>query len=80
MHHYRKILYLCLTETDSSAIIVFVHSRIHSETKALVRDAISAELDKDLPNSYDVDSFNAKTDLLLNHFMDMSVQGYGWIA
>ena len=50
------------------------------QTKALVRDTISAELDKDLPDSYDKDSFNSKTNLLLNHFMDMSVQGYGWVA
>ena len=50
------------------------------QTKALVRDTISAELDKDLPDSYDKESFNSKTNLLLNHFMDMSVQGYGWVA
>ena len=50
------------------------------KTKALVRDTISAELDKDLPDSYDKESFNSKTNLLLNHFMDMSVQGYGWVA
>ena len=50
------------------------------QTKALVRDTISSELDKDLPDSYDKESFNSKTNLLLNHFMDMSVQGYGWVA
>ena len=50
------------------------------QTKALVRDTISAELDKDLPDSYDKESFNSKTNLLLNHFMDMSVQGYGWVG
>lgn len=50
------------------------------QTKALVRNTISAELDKDLPDSYDKESFNSKTNLLLNHFMDMSVQGYGWVA
>ena len=35
---------------------------------------------KDLPESYDVDSFRSKIDLLMNHFIDMAVQGYGWIA
>jgi len=50
------------------------------QTKALVRDTISSELDKDLPDSYDRVSFNNNSYLLLNHFMDMSVQGYGWIA
>ena len=29
---------------------------------------------------YDKDSFNSKTNLQLNHFMDMSVQGYGGIV
>lgn len=28
---------------------------------------------------YDKDSFNKKTDLLLNYFIDMGIQGYGWI-
>ena len=26
------------------------------------------------------DSFRSKIDLLLNHFIDMAVQGYGWIS
>ena len=37
-------------------------------------------LNEDLPESYDVDSFRSKIDLLMNHFIDMAVQGYGWIA
>ena len=28
----------------------------------------------------DVDSFRSKIDLLMNHFIDIAVQGYGWIA
>lgn len=73
-----KNLYNTLLQKKAELMVVEWYKDV--QTKALVRDAISAELDKDLPNSYDVDSFNAKTDLLLNHFMDMSVQGYGWIA
>ena len=26
------------------------------------------------------DSFEAKANLLLNHFIDMAIHGYGWIA
>lgn len=39
---------------------------------------IQLSLDKDLPASYDRIAFNDKTNLLLNHFVDMAVQGYGW--
>lgn len=45
-----------------------------------VRTAVETSLDADLPESYDKDSFNAKINLLMNHFVDMAVQGYGWIA
>lgn len=31
----------------------------------------------DLPNSYDRAAFNDKTNLLMEHFIDMAVQGYG---
>lgn len=34
--------------------------------------------DLDLPNSYDKDLFAMKTDLLMAHFTDMAVLGYGW--
>ena len=37
-------------------------------------------LDAGLPESYDKEVFNVKTELLLNHFIDMAVQGYGWIG
>ena len=33
-----------------------------------------------LSTSYDKETFAAKTDLLLTHFIDMAVQGYGWVA
>ena len=29
---------------------------------------------------YDVESFRLKIDLQMNQFIDMAVQGYGWIA
>ena len=43
-----------------------------------VRWVIQSTLNTDLPESYDKPIFDAKTDLLLNHFIDMAVQGYGW--
>jgi len=41
---------------------------------------IQSSLNEDLPESYDRVAFNDKTNLLLNHFVDMAVQGYGWTA
>ena len=48
--------------------------------KAKVKTAIQESLDADLPESYDKESFDVKINLLLNHFIDMAVQNYGWIA
>lgn len=50
------------------------------QPKAKVKDAIMEALDADLPDSYNKEIFVVKTDLLLNHFIDMAVQGYGWIG
>lgn len=47
---------------------------------AKVKSAIEVSLNEDLPESYDAESFRAKIDLLMNHFVDMAVQGYGWIG
>ena len=45
-----------------------------------VLSLIQVSLNNDLPESYDRLTFNDKTNLLLNHFIDMAVQGYGWVA
>ena len=50
------------------------------QPKAKIRDVIMETLDTDLPESYDKEIFNVKTDLLLSHFVDMAVQGYGWVG
>lgn len=41
---------------------------------------IQVSLNNDLPESYDREVFNSKTNLLMNHFIDMAVQGYGWLT
>ena len=45
-----------------------------------VFNLIQISLNADLPESYDKETFNKKSKLLLNHFMDMAIQGYGWAA
>ena len=42
-----------------------------------VYSLIQMSLNEDLPESYDRVAFTDKTNLLLNHFIDMAVQGYG---
>ncbi len=50
------------------------------QPRARVKSAIETSLDADLPRSYDKETFSVKIDLLLSHFIDMAVQGYGWVA
>ena len=50
------------------------------QPKLKVKSAIENALNEDLPESYDKEAFEAKTNLLLNHFIDMAIQGYGWVA
>ena len=47
---------------------------------SLVKSAVEEALDEDLPEGYDKTMFEAKVDLILKHFVDMAVQGYGWIG
>ena len=41
---------------------------------------VELSLNEDLPDSYDKLAFDSKVSLLMNHFVDMAVQGYGWIG
>lgn len=73
-----KNLYKKLTEEKEDLLIVDWYK--DDQPVAIVKNAIQDSLDNDLPESYDKDSFESKINLLLNHFIDMSIQGYGWIG
>ena len=73
-----KNLYKKLCEQKDSLLVVDWYK--DEQPKARMKSAIELSLNADLPESYDVSSFKLKTDLLLNHFIDMAVQGYGWIG
>lgn len=45
-----------------------------------VYSLIIESLNQDLPESYDKKTFEEKSQMLLNHFIDMAVQGFGWAA
>ena len=73
-----KNLFKKLTEKKAELMVIDWYK--DEQPRARVKSAIETSLDADLPNSYDKATFTAKTDLLLTHFIDMAVQGYGWVA
>ena len=73
-----KNLFKKLIENRKNLLVVDWYK--DEQPKEKVRTTIQQSLDEDLPESYDKESFNAKIDLLMNHFIDMAVQGYGWIG
>ena len=73
-----KNLYQKLMAEKEQVMVVDWYKDEQPRKKVLT--LIQLSLDKDLPESYDRLAFNDKTNLLLNHFVDMAVQGYGWAA
>ena len=72
-HLYKKL-------TENRAVLFVADWYKDEQPKAKVKGAIMDALDQDLPDSYDKEVFIIKTDLLLTHFIDMAVQGYGWLG
>ena len=73
-----KNLFKKLSENRKDLLVVDWYK--DDQPRARVKSAIEVSLNDDLPDSYDATSFRSKIDLLMNHFIDMAVQGYGWIA
>ena len=73
-----KNLYKKLLEEKEKVMVVDWYK--DEQPKQQVFSLIQYSLDNDLPDSYDRIAFLDKTNLLLNHFIDMAVQGYGWVA
>jgi type I restriction enzyme R subunit len=73
-----KNLYIKLTTERDNLLVVDWYK--DEQPKLKVKDAIEKSLDGDLPETYDRVIFSSKVMTLLNHFIDMAVQAYGWIA
>jgi len=71
-----KNLFKKLTAEKSELLVVDWYK--DEQPLAKVKTAIETSLNADLPPSYDIDTFKSKTNMLLAHFIDMAVQGYGW--
>ncbi len=73
-----KNLYQKLIAAKEKLMVVDWYKDEQPREKVLM--LIQMSLNTDLPESYDRVAFVDKTKLLLNHFIDMAVQGYGWVA
>jgi len=73
-----KNLYTKLSQNKDNLLIVDWYK--DDQPVAIVKNAIQESLNADLPDCYDKESFVSKINLLLNHFMDMSIQRYGWVG
>lgn len=51
-----------------------------AQPRAYVKSTIEEISDMNLPSGYDKEIFMQKTDMLMAHFTDMAVQGYGWVS
>ena len=73
-----KNLYKKLMDEKDKVMVVDWYK--DEQPRTMVLTIIKKSLDVDLPQSYDRAAFADKTNLLLNHFVDMAVQGYGWVS
>lgn len=73
-----KNLYNKLVEQKDKLLVVDWFK--DEQPRTLVFGLIQKSLNEDLPLSYDREAFADKTNLLLNHFVDMAVQGHGWVS
>lgn len=73
-----KNLFKKLTAEKNELLVVDWYK--DDQPRLKVKSAIECALNEDLPETYDKEAFESKINLLLNHFIDMAIQGYGWIA
>ena len=73
-----KQLYETLTEKKKELFIVGWYN--DPQPKEKVRNNIVTVLDMSLPECYEKDIFNDKTNIIFNHIMEQAMAGYNWVA
>ena len=75
-----KALFKKLQENRQKILVVdwYKDEQTRAKVKSTIDEVLDAQNPPHLPDCYDIDLFNVKSSLLLNHFIDMAVQGYGW--
>ena len=71
-----KNLFSKLMDNRSSLLIVDWYK--DEQPSAKLKYEVELSLNEDLRDSYDKAAFDSKVSLLMNRFVDMAVQGYGW--
>lgn len=65
---------------DNRSSLLVVDWYKDEQPRAKLKHKVELFLNDDLPDSYDKAEFDFKVSLLMNYFVDMAVQGYGWIG
>lgn len=73
-----KKLYETLTEKKKELFIVGWYN--DPQPKEKVKNNIVTVLNTSLPECYEKDIFNDKTNIILNHIIEQSMAGYNWVA
>ncbi|SHL69538.1 type I restriction endonuclease subunit R [Fibrobacter sp. UWH4] len=75
-----KALFKKMQENRQKILVVdwYKDEQTRAKVKSTIEEVLDAPKPPHLPDCYDIDLFNVKSNLLLNHFIDMAVQGYGW--
>ena len=75
-----KALFKKLQDNRQKILVVdwYKDEQTRAKVKSTIEEVLDAPKPPHLPDCYDIDLFNVKSNLLLNHFIDMAVQGYGW--
>ena len=65
---------------DNRSSLLIVDWYKDEQPSAKLKYEVELSLNENLLDSYDKAAFDSKGSLLMNHFIDMAVQGYGWIG
>lgn len=65
---------------DNCSSLLVVNWYKDEQPRAKLKHEVELSLNDDLPDSNAKAAFDSKVSLLMNHFVDMAVQGYGWIG
>ncbi len=63
---------------DNRSSLLVIDCYKDEQPRGKLKHEVELFLNDDLPDSYDKAAFDSKVSLLMNHFVDMAVQGYGW--
>ena len=73
-----KELYSALTAKKKDLFIIGWQN--DPQPKARVKAAIIENLNENLPDSYEPEIFELKSNIVFNHIVDQAVMGYAWVA